>query len=218
MGQACHSRETKSQVLRRWQNELSGLQSLLFVERCGEGRKPKNKVPEALHFQETWRASLDAPRVPGDSGCCLEHQAGLTPQTRSLPRHTRTHTHTHTLPQHTHTHTHTHTVPWEAGLRVCMSQAENRRLQGPQNKSAVGSAHLRTVSSCFQTLFCFDLFNKPTRWAEERWFKDEEGASLVVWWLGRHASTAGTQVQSLVRKLRSHMLHRVAQRKKNEGN
>ena len=100
-----------------------------------------------------------------------------------------------------------------------MSQAENRRLQGPQNKSVVGFARLRIVSSCFQTLFSFDLFNKPTRWAEERWFKDEEGTSLVVWWLGHHASTAGTQVQSLVRKVRSHILHRVAQKKKkNEGN
>ena len=95
-----------------------------------------------------------------------------------------------------------------------MSQAENRRLQGPQNKSVVGFARLRIVSSCFQTLFSFDLFNKPTRWAEERWFKDEEGTSLVVWWLGHHPSTAGTQVQSLVRKVRSHMRHRVAHKKK----
>lgn len=85
VGQAYHSGETKPQVLRRRQSELSGLQSLLFAERCGEGRKPENKVPEALHFQETWRASLDPPRVPSDSGCRWEHRAGLTPQTRSLP-------------------------------------------------------------------------------------------------------------------------------------
>ena len=130
VGQACDSRKTKPQVLRRWQSELSGLQSLLFVERCGEGRKPKNKVPEALHFQETWRASLDAPRVPGDSGCCLEHRAGLTPQTRSLPRHThththtQTHTHTHTPPTHTHTHTHSALGGKTEGLHVTGREPE----------------------------------------------------------------------------------------------
>ena len=40
-------------------------------------------------------------------------------------------------------------------------------------------------------------------------FKKKSGLenSLVVQWLGLHASTAGAQIQSLVGKLRSHKLH-----------
>ena len=43
--------------------------------------------------------------------------------------------------------------------------------------------------------------------------KGGQGASLAVQWLGLHLPTQGVQVQTLVRKLRSHMSH--GQKKKN---
>ena len=38
------------------------------------------------------------------------------------------------------------------------------------------------------------------------------GTSLVFQWLGLHATAAGAHVQSLLRKLRSYMLHGVAKK------
>ena len=42
----------------------------------------------------------------------------------------------------------------------------------------------------------------------------ERGRSLVVYWLGFGAFTAGAQVQSLVRELRSHRPHIQSKKKK----
>ena len=47
-------------------------------------------------------------------------------------------------------------------------------------------------------------------------YKKKKGNSLVVQWLGLCAFTAGAQVQSLVRELRSREPHSVAKKKKKE--
>ena len=48
----------------------------------------------------------------------------------------------------------------------------------------------------------------------EKILKATREDSLVVQWLGLHASTAGTSVQSLVGGLRSHMPHGGTKKKK----
>ena len=46
--------------------------------------------------------------------------------------------------------------------------------------------------------------------------KERQGTSLAVQWLRRHASTAGSHVQPLIRELRSHMLCNQNSNKKNQ--